>query len=175
MWIACVRKIQCVCKDSIQFLDHFWLGQIGNFGFLVKNMDTYQNFVFWRNDFRSKCKRISRFDQLSCFKNSFFVFRSVETPLTRTRTRAIDSSCKAVAVTAWNFVIPQGYLRLFTNIGNVRLTYSFKHLLFLQLQRLQPSPLLSVFFLKKKMKLVYKRVDESMKKYLFFLGFGLSA
>lgn len=70
---------------------------------------------------------------------------------------------------------------MFTSVNSVKFTYSFKHLVFLQLQRLQPSPsmVLEVFFLKNNVqfsdqlnshKIEIEYHTTRKKLYLFFLG-----
>ena len=51
------------------------------------------------DDFRSKCKRVTRFNLLASLKNSVFMNRFVEAILTGAGFYAVDTSSKALAIT----------------------------------------------------------------------------
>lgn len=52
------------------------------------------------NNLWSKCNRITRFNLLPCIKNQVLIFRFVKAGFACTGTHTINSSCKALAITA---------------------------------------------------------------------------
>ena len=98
----------------------------------------------------SKSKWITGFYLLTYFKNRIFIFRFVKAPLASTWFSTVDSSSKAITITDKGEIIFNMTKHVYKCKLLDKFPYSFKHLVFLQLQRLQPSPsmVLEVFFLK---------------------------